>query len=174
MGVVIRLGGWTGGVMQHPEPSFDNTYMQDHAALLLRCYRHWTRRDLIDPALSPSEAARALYLAPFVLLSHDTHADPRFNYANQTAQGLFELPWTEIVGMPSRYSAEPLAREAREQILARVAAAGYIDDYSGVRIAHSGKRFLVRHATVWNLFDEHGLSFGQAACFSEWTPIRTE
>jgi hypothetical protein len=155
------------------EPNSDNAYLQDHAALLLRCYRRWTQRDLIDPTLSPSEAARALYLAPFVVLSHDTHADPRFNYANKTAQRLFELPWPEIVGMPSRFSAEPLEREAREQLLARVSTAGYIDDYSGVRIAHSGKRFLVRRATVWNLFDEHGLNCGQAACFGEWTPVRT-
>jgi hypothetical protein len=106
------------------------------------------------------------------MLSHDTQADPCFNYANQTAQRVFELPWAEIVGMLSRYSAEPLAREAREQLLARVTAAGHIDDYSGVRIAHSGKRFMVRHATVWNLFDENGLNCGQAACFSEWAPVR--
>lgn len=157
-----------------PEPSSDNAYLQDHAALLLRCYRHWTQRDLIDPALTPADAAQALYLAPFVVLSHDINADPRFNYANQTAQRVFELPWAEIVGMPSRYSAEPLAREARQQLLARVTTAGYIDDYSGVRIARSGKRFLVRQATVWNLFDENGLNCGQAACFSEWASVRAE
>lgn len=169
MGLVIRLGGGASGVI--PEPDSGNAYLQDHAALLLRCYRHWTQRDLIGASLSPADAARALYLAPFVVLSHDTQSDPHFNYANQTAQRVFEMPWAGIVGMPSRFSAEPLNREAREQLLARVAADGFIDDYSGVRITHTGQRFMVHRATVWNIFNESALIVGQAACFDEWTPI---
>ncbi len=155
-----------------PEPSQDNGYLEHHAACLLRCYHYWTRRDLIAPSLSTKDAARALYFAPFVVLSHDTDADPCFNYANLAAQKLFELPWANIFGLPSRLSAEPLAREAREQLLARVATAGYIDDYTGVRIAQSGKRFLIRQATVWNLFETPGLIIGQAACFADWTPFK--
>lgn len=170
MGLVIRLGSGASGVMQ-PEPSQDNGYLEDHVARLLRCYHYWTRRDLIEPSLSPKEAARALYCAPFVVLSHDNDVDPRFNYANLAAQQLFELPWANIVGLPSRLSAEPLAREARERLLARVAAAGYIDDYTGVRIAQSGKRFLIQQASVWNLFETPGLITGQAACFADWTPV---
>ncbi len=73
----------------NPEPCAANQHLREHATLLLRCYRHWTRRDLLDPALSPEEAARALYHAPCVVLSHDTAPDPRFNYANLTAQQLF-------------------------------------------------------------------------------------
>jgi hypothetical protein len=72
--------------------------------------------------------------------------------------------------MPSRYSAEPLARAERESLLARVAADGYISDYSGVRIARSGARFLVRNATVWNLVESRGI-VGQAAFFSDWGPV---
>lgn len=143
------------------EPGPNNDWQAAHAELLIRCYRHWTGRDLID-------TARAIYEAPFVVLSHDTEADPRFTYANLAAQRLFEMTWDEIVGLPSRYSAEPLAREERERLLKRVAAHGFIDDYSGVRIAKSGKRFRIDQATVWNLFDEHGQAAGQAACFSDW------
>lgn len=150
------------------EPGPGNGWLADDAALLLHCYRHWTGRDLIDPVLSPQEAARALYEAPFVVLAHNTDADPRFTYANLTAQRLFEMPWTEMVGLPSRYSAEPLLREERERLLKRVAEHGFIDDYSGIRIAKSGLRFNIYAATVWNLFDAQANPVGQAACFSDW------
>ena len=151
-------------------PSEANNFLADHAALLIRSYRYWTGRDLVDPALSFVESARALYEAPFIVLSHDTATDPHFTYANLAAQRLFEMPWEEIVGMPSRFSAEPLAREERERLLARVAEQGYTDDYSGVRISRSGCRFLIRRATVWNLLDEAGTLRGQAATFDKWQP----
>lgn len=151
-----------------PEPAVSNAWLAPHAALLIRSYRHWTGRDLIDPGLTGTAAAQALYHAPFVVLSHDTAADPRFDYANLAAQRLFELPWSRIVGMPSRYSAEPLAREARARLLDQVARQGYADDYTGIRVSASGRRFLVRRATVWNLIDEAGLFRGQAASFGHW------
>lgn len=150
------------------EPSGDNDYLADHAGLLCGAYRHWTGRDLIAPG--PARA-KALYHAPFVVLSHNTDADPRFTYANLAAQRLFEMPWQEIVGLPSRYSAEAPVREERERLLARVAEHGYIDDYQGIRIARSGRRFLIRQATVWNLIDACGGKLGQAATFAEWQPL---
>ena len=144
-----------------PEPSKENAYWPAHAALLLDSYRHWTQRDLL---ISPTSAL-ALYHAPFGVLSHDTAADPCFTYANLAAQIQFEMPWSEIVGLPSRLSAEPLAQAEREILLARVTSQGYIDDYSGVRIARSGKRFTIQNATVWNLVNQSGVVLGQAACF---------
>ncbi|NWG87297.1 MAG: MEKHLA domain-containing protein [Hydrogenophilaceae bacterium] len=153
------------------EPGPANDWLAGHAARLIKCYRHWTGRDLIAPGLPPGESARALYEAPFVVLSHDTAADPSFTYANLSAQRLFEMPWAEIVGLPSRLSAEPLVREERERLLKRVAGQGFIDDYSGIRIAKSGLRFSIHRATVWNLFDEQGHPAGQAACFSDWRPL---
>lgn len=154
-----------------PEPSPDNGYLVEHAGLLLSSHRHWTGRDLLDPSLPAADASRALYEAPFAVLSHDTAADPVFTYANLTAQRLFAMPWREIVGLPSRLSAEPLVREERERLLARVATHGYIDDYSGIRIASTGQRFRIANATVWNLLDDSGNFCGQAACFADWQPI---
>lgn len=151
-----------------PEPTPANHFHPQHAALLIRSYRHWTGRDLLPPSPDP---ALALYEAPFVVLAHDTAPDPCFTYANLTAQRLFEMPWGKIVDLPSRYSAEAPARAERERLLARVAAHGFIDDYAGVRVAASGKRFQVRNATVWNLIGEAGEVVGQAACFAEWTPL---
>lgn len=151
-----------------PEPSHGNGYQADHAALLCRTFRHWTGRDLVAPG--PGEA-EALYRAPGIVLSHNTATDPLFTYANLAAQRLFEMPWQEIVGLPSRYSAEAPVRDERERLLARVAEHGFIDDYQGVRIARSGRRFLIRRATVWNLTDTCGSKIGQAATFSEWQPL---
>ncbi len=52
--------------------------------------------------------------------------------------------------------------------IAAVTRYGFIDDYAGVRIARTGRRFRIRQATVWNLFDEHGQRCGQAATFARW------
>jgi hypothetical protein len=154
-----------------PAPGLANAFLAEHVELLLRTYRHWTGRDLLAANLRGPAAARALYEAPFALLSHDTQPDPCFSYANLTAQRLFEFSWPEIVGLPSRLSAEPLLREERERLLARVAAHGYIDDYSGVRIGKTGRRFRIQRATVWNLLDGRGQFCGQAACFADWQDL---
>ncbi|MCX7673593.1 MAG: MEKHLA domain-containing protein [Thiobacillaceae bacterium] len=150
------------------EPAADNDWLAAHAQCILRSYRHWTGRDLIAPAVTAVEAARALYHAPIVVLSHDTSADPSFTYANLAAQRLFGRDWEQFVGLPSRLSAEPLVQAERARLLAEVARQGYAEGYSGVRITADGRRFRVLGATVWNLRDERGSVCGQAACFSAW------
>ena len=156
----------------HPiaEPAVANAWQLAHVELILGSYARLTGRALLGPLPDEPAAARAqrLYSAPFVLLSHDTQGDPCFNYANLTAQRLFEHPWAGLVGLPSRYSAEPVAREARQKLLETVANRGYTDDYSGIRIASSGRRFLIRAACVWNLLDADGRLHGQAATFAHW------
>lgn len=147
------------------EPQKSNGYLDALARRLVESHRRLTGRDLLAAV---EAVGRALYHAPFVVLAHDAGDDPRFTYANLAAQALFELPWPEIVGMPSRYSAEPVAREERQRLLERVGRDGYIDDYNGVRVAKSGRRFMIRRATVWNLRDADGNQTGQAATFSEW------
>lgn len=154
-----------------PEPGDSNLYLRDHALLLLASYRRLTGRELLPATLPELQAPRALYHASFVVLAHDTAADPVFTYANLTAQRLFEMPWAEIVGMPSRLSAESPLREERQRLLDRVAANGYIDDYRGVRIAKSGRRFMIGNSTVWTMIDARGGKVGQAATFSEWLPV---
>ena len=112
--------------------------------------------------------AKALYHAPFAVVSHDTADDPIFNYANKKAMELFEMDWQTITQLPSRKSAEPVNRDERERLLAEVAEHGYIDDYSGIRISASGRQFRIEGATVWNLVDRQGGYAGQAAIFSNW------
>ncbi len=156
------------------EPAESNGFQVNHAGLLLASYRHLIGRDLLPNIQNTQNlllTVRELYFAPFVVLSHDGGEDPVFTYANLTAQILFAMPWHEIVGLPSRYSAEPLVREERQRLLDTVSRQGYIDDYRGVRIARDGRRFEIHQATVWNLRDRTGQIQGQAATFAAWTEL---
>ena len=153
--------------MDRARPAEANAFQAGHARLLLESFQRVVGRPLL--AFPPgTDPGRALYDAPCVLLSHDTAADPVFTYANRTAQALFGYPWEAFVTLPSRLSAEPLVREERDRLLARVAAHGFIDDYAGVRIAADGRRFRIQQAVVWNLVDAAGVRHGQAATFSRW------
>ena len=151
------------------QPSPANAFQLEHARLLLDSHRALLKRDLL--VLPATEIGRALYEAPMVVLAHDTAADPVFFYGNLAAQQLFELNWNELVQLPSRFSAEPVARDERQRLLDLVTSQGFIDNYSGVRIAKSGKRFRIKQATVWNLLGHDGQVLGQAAAFDHWTPV---
>lgn len=148
--------------------SIDDAFLARHSRILCECYRRWTGLHLVDAALDEQALVQQLYQASFAAASHDTQADPLFNYANAQAQHLFGMGWGEIIGLPSRYSAEPMLREERASLLERVERNGFVDDYSGVRIAKNGRRFMIRNATVWNLLDENGAYYGQAALIKDW------
>jgi hypothetical protein len=152
-------------------PASDNGFLEPLASVLLDSYRHWSGEALLPVTGNPASRAEALYKAPFVVLAHDCAADPRFIYANLTAQRLFEMPWAEIVGLPSRHSAEAAVQAERDALLAEVSQHGFSRSYSGIRIAHSGRRFRIEAATVWNLLDADGRHLGQAACFAHWQPL---
>ena len=154
--------------MPTSQPSAENRYLERHVVRLLARLRHWTGGNLVEPSLSPEEQARELFNAPFAVLSHDTATDPILNYANRAGLQLFELSWEELTVMPSRLTAEALARAERARLLSEVSSRGYIDDYRGVRVAKNGRRFLIERATVWNLLDESGAPYGQAATFNQW------
>ena len=140
-----------------------------HAGCLARSLKHWTGRDLVAGVTDDRDLSRRLFEAPFVIVSHGTQADPILNYGNLTALRLWELSWDELTRMPSRYTAEAPNRQERARLLERVTRDGFIDDYSGVRIAKTGRRFQIARATVWNLLTADGTPAGQAAMFSEWT-----
>ncbi len=146
----------------------DNTLLIEHVQRLLDSYRHWTGRELIPVGRLPEEPAKALFYQPFVVLSHGTQEDPILNYGNQVALALWEMTWEEFTSMPSSLTAEPINRVERARLLSQVMRYGYIDDYRGVRISKSGRRFLVEKATVWNILYANGRYVGQAATFDHW------
>jgi hypothetical protein len=135
---------------------------------LVRSLKHWTGRDLLPGDFSPAELAEKIFHAPFVVVSHGMEADPVLNYGNESALALWEMSWEELTRTPSRLTAEAPNREERARLLAAVTQRGFIDDYSGVRISKTGRRFKISRATVWNLISENGQPSGQAAMFDHW------
>ena len=142
-----------------------------HVQLLLDSFAQLLGRELIPREGSEAEQAEQLFQAPFVVVSHGTEADPMLNYGNAAALALWEMSWEAFTQTPSRLTAEPVHREERAALLARTSENGYVDDYSGIRVTKSGRRFLIEQAIVWNLTDSTGSRRGQAACFDSWTPL---
>ena len=139
-----------------------------HSAVLARSYLKFTGRDLLSGLFNPLGLSKNLFAAPFVLVSHGTEADPILNYGNATALTLWEMTWDELTRTPSRLTAEAPQREERARLLKAVTERGFIDDYSGVRISKTGRRFHISRATVWNLVTDRGQPCGQAAMFDRW------
>jgi hypothetical protein len=153
------------------KPNCENSYLCRHAQLLISSYRRLTGKYLVEKKLTGVEKYKALYDAPYGVVSHNTEDDPVFNYGNRTALRLFQMDWSTFTILPSRRSAEPENRDERKHLLARVAKYGHIDDYSGVRISSTGIRFRIENATVWNVINEKNVYCGQAAVFYNWTEL---
>lgn len=151
-------------LMTHPvyDPRFVEALLASHAALL---------GETLVPAHIADACAWLYEQAPFAVLAHDTRDDPHFVYANLHAQRCFERPWRELVGMPSRLSAEASNRAERAAALADVAERGFTRNYSGVRVARSGRRFRLEDCSLWNVQAANGTRIGQAAAFRRTTEL---
>ena len=148
-------------------PWLDHNW-QTQIQRLLDSYQRWIGTDLIDRSGTAEDQARRVFMAPFVVVSHGTQADPILNSANAIALELWELPLERFLQTPSRLTAEPMHRDERARMLKATSRQGYIDDYQGIRISSTGRRFRIDRATVWNVVDEQGQPAGQAATFTEW------
>jgi len=124
------------------------------------------------PLVPPGRDADWLYReAPFVVVAHDTDQDPKFIYANKAAQKRFEYSWEEFMSLPSRLSAEAPDRAERQSLLDEVARNGFLSGYRGLRVAKSGRRFIIEDGVVWELLDRDGMRHGQAATFLSWRDV---
>jgi MEKHLA domain len=139
-----------------------------HSQYLINSFQHWTGNCLLYTNASKFETAKALFEAPFVLVSHGTESDPIFNYGNRKALELWELSWEEFTRMPSRKSAEEVVQEERDRLLSEAATKGFINNYSGIRTSSTGKRFYIEDTILWNILDQQNQHCGQAAFFSNW------
>ncbi|ANL33880.1 MEKHLA domain-containing protein [Rhizobium phaseoli] len=137
----------------------------DFFSLLTGSYQRIVGRRLVQDRQGPDWL---YHDAPFVVLAHNTLPDPRFIYANRTAQTCFEYGWDEFVSLPSRLSAEQPDRAERQRLLNAVTLDGFVDNGRGLRVSKSGRRFWVDNFTVWQLIDEADKRLGQAAIFSSW------
>lgn len=125
---------------------------------------------------TPEQWAQALFATERVVLAHDGDnpagdPGPRLIYANRAALRLWCRPWSELVGMPSRLTADPTARHERAQALLRAQSQQAIHNYGGIRIDSHGRRFRIDGARVFNLRNEAGEPCGQAAYFGRWSWI---
>ena len=156
----------------HPAPTeLEHAFYQSLGNLLFASYNKLTGKYLTEENINGTSRIVDLYNAPFAIVAHGTESDPIFNFGNRVALELFSIDWTDFIALPSRYSAEPIEREERIKLLDEVTQNGFINDYSGVRIASNGDRFLIEQAFVWNLIDNEGRYCGQAATFSKWKAL---
>ena len=150
---------------------WETDFVVAHTACLARSFKKWTGGELLPGNFNARELAQKVFEAPFVLVSHGTQTDPILNYGNRAALTLWEISWGEFTRTPSRLTAEVPNREERARLLQAVSQYGFIDDYSGVRISKTGRRFHISNATVWNLLTEDNKPCGQAAMFEHWELI---
>lgn len=151
-------------------PGWLSPASQQLVAQLLRSHEQAFGRPLLaglSADATPLQWAQALFAAERVVLAHDgadpgSDPGPRLIYANRAALRLWRRSWAELVGLPSRLTAEPAERAGRAQALQRVQRQRAIADYSGIRVDSGGRRFQISGARVW------ALPGGQAAAFSAW------
>ena len=142
--------------------------IEKHIKRLIDSYHNFTGLSLIPKNQPLSNLKHYFDQVDFVLLSHGTEDDPILNYGNQKALTLWEMTPTEFLQTPSRQTAEAPLREERARLMKMVTEKGFINDYQGIRISKTGKRFQINQATVWNVTDENGQKIGQAATFKNW------
>lgn len=153
------------------EPGPKNNFLAAHAELLISSFFRLTGKALIEIPHAKTNIYQALYDADFCVVSHNTENDPIFNYGNRAALNLFEMRWVDFIKLASKKSAELQNREERDNLLARVSAHGFIEDYQGVRVSATGKRFFVENSIVWNVLDEKDHYCGQAAVLYRWSRL---
>jgi len=152
----------------YPQPGASNDYFSEYVSLIINSLKRFKGVYLADPRLSARDQAQQVYEAPYILVAHNATADPIFQYSNKKGLELFEMSWGEFTKLNSKYSAEPQNRNAREQMLKEVLTKGYADNYCGVRISKTGRRFHINSATVWNIIDNENKKQGQAAVFKDY------
>ncbi len=72
------------------DPIWTSPPLVNWCQLLLDSFRRWTGCELLERAGTAEDQARALFAAPFVVVSHGTEDDPILNYGNQAALDLWE------------------------------------------------------------------------------------
>ena len=120
------------------------------------------------PQSNTEHQAQELFCNSTLVLAHDGGSDPCLIYANAPALQLWERNWADMIGMPSRLTAEPQERAARALMLADALQQHATEGYSGVRISSSGRRFQIHNARLWTLWGPGHQPCGQGAAFSDW------
>ena len=144
----------------------DDTTPTATLTLLDNTYRHWTGGGLPCPLIDPHSRAAWLHReAPYSLVFHNNSDEPVFTYGNECALRCFKYSREVFYGMPSRFSASSVDREARQALLNVVQTQGVASGYTGYRVDRYGHAFMIHDGIVWEVVDEKGIRHGQAALF---------
>jgi len=103
--------------------------------------------------------------APYSILAHNADNDPLFIYANLCALTCFDYSREALLQLPSRLSVAAFAQPERQRLLDGLANKGIVYGYSGVRITREGKSFNIYNGAIWQLRNNEGKLWGQAALF---------
>ena len=152
------------------DPPWLKADQQALVAKLLQSHQWAFQRPLIASARQQPLrlSCQELFACGFPVLAHDGGPDPKLTYANAAALGLWDAPWDDLVGLPSRLTAPTAEQAERSLALNKAKSEDAIEGYSGIRISRKGRRFMIQNARIWTLWDEQQHACGQAASFSNW------
>ena len=138
-----------------------------HVETLLDSFEKLVQKQIIVRTGDPIEDLKLIEGGEFVLVSHNGGKDPILNYGNQFALNLWELNWKDFTKTPSRKTAEIDLRARREEMLKIAKEKGFYDEYEGIRVSSTGKRFRIKNAIIWNVLNKDNATIGQAAYFTD-------
>lgn len=148
------------------------------ARAIVQSYHDLLGKPLVEATATADDGTdsipAALYASNAAILCHTTDDDPLFCYVNATAQRLWSRPWHEFIGLPSRLSARPDARDVRAAMLTEVGERGWTTGYSGIRVSATGELFRIVDAELWQVRDAAGRLLGVAARIPAWEPVDDE
>ena len=152
------------------DPPWLKADQQALVAQLLQSHQWAFQRPLIASARQQPLrlSCQELFACGFPVLAHDGGPEPNLTYANAAALGLWDAPWDDLVGLPSRLTAPTAEQAERSLALNKAKSEDAIEGYSGIRISRKGRRFMIQNARIWTLWDEQQQACGQAASFSNW------
>ncbi len=131
--------------------------------ILVGSYRRIVSKTLLDNNRGPEW----LYgNAPFAVLAHNNETNPKFLYANATAQRWLGFNRIELMQMPSVLSSGSIDCGGRRLTLEQVAERGFVVDCGGLCLSKSGNLLRLDQGVIWQLRDRYNNEFGQAAVFS--------
>lgn len=155
-----------GPVLAQPDDA--NAFQDVFVRRVVASYARVTGGDLIAEAgLDPNMPGRSAWLGNFALLTHRGDAEAILNYGNAFALKLWECDWQSFTSTPSDKTAPAEDRALRSEAMEKVASSGFVKGYSGRRISLTGRLFLIKNVTIWQLLDGQGISFGVAAFFRD-------
>eukprot|EP00891_Asterochloris_glomerata_P005660 jgi/Astpho2/5660/Aster-x1308 len=137
---------------EHPYEQTD-VIMQN--LLMLESFHRKVGRNMMeDKDIEIKDAPKALWDAPFALLSHEFgDSEAKYDYANKAALDLFETQWDQLVGKPSTITSpeDQQVRGDREQLLQQAREKGTVEIKDAIRRTLKGAKIQLTSGVLWTI-----------------------